>query len=88
MLQKPVVPLCPVTVNVRVVVDADWLDVRVAPEICADVMLPLICKLTVAPLLVVTCIVEVTLGVGVGVGVAVLTVRLTLVPCVHCRLLR
>jgi hypothetical protein len=52
MLQKPVVPLSPVTVNDNVVVVAVWLAVMAALDICVLVMFPLIARFTV-PLLVV-----------------------------------
>jgi hypothetical protein len=50
MLQKPVVPLCPVTVNATVVVCAVWLVVIVVFDICVVVMLPTMGRMMVAPL--------------------------------------
>ena len=78
MLQKPAVPLCPVTVKDMAVVAADWFVAMKALDIWELVTFPLIATSTVAPLAVFTCTVSgacvgegVAIGVGVGAGIGV-----------------
>jgi hypothetical protein len=76
MLLYPSVPLSPVTMKDKVVVDWDWFVIIEMLDICEPDMFPLISRLIIAPLSVVAAMVIVeVVGVGdgalVGVGVVV-----------------